>query len=844
MSAPLPAQSLDGHCSVIDSNILYVFSSNSFQSLPLKENATWSSLPMGQAVTGPSCLRAVPGGDESQAAMYVIGGTSSNTGYQGLQRYTFSTQKWESITPASLDMQDRTDHSVAYLNDTQSILVYAGSRPDSYSELSSQTFVISTNSPYNVRSFTSKAPPANSPILLPWTSNTAVMVGGSTTNRQVWTFDPNNGGWNQTETTLSATIRSGVKGTIVAGSDGSKVLEAYDMTVSPNVVSQFVLSGAGGSTSGTGQAIDTSSKSKKRSLSLSDWPPYNATNAPTATRSDYAVAQGSNGMTVVSGGNAGTPINIFSESENEWIDNGLFFQGKSNQNQIPLVTPSSTTKPSATASSTSSSSAAPTGATLLDNQSSRHHMLKVLGITLGVLCGIAALFIIVLLFLRWRKQKKRRQTTYINEKSDRMSFQDRGASFMKEAGVSAVDLSKIPPNHRFMEQNSSHNSFAIMAGKFGKRNSKNVSPKMNNANRGSTESTRQLVKPKKSDISKPVELDLWGTDKEAIVTQRAVESPEQAGQQSQPHRGSGWSRYFAPTDSQLPSAYAANMPKSNNNNNVSQYHNESRERISSDVFVPPLDFTRGNDNERLSRVVTGSPAFNNSAEDLARRGSSIDAARGQRAQISGSRLAHGHDDNESEDGDYSQTNSTRTYSTASDRYSSSTYNLDSSSASAWTPVSQGTHHQVKPTIIHPDTMSPNLHAPRPPSSNYTNSVYDTNTRVFSRGNGNSGFFLSGKQEFARPTSRKSPTPGLLQPSSSAENILSNGGVKNGLEIPTRAEDRESTMTVFPRGVPSAYYADRNAYEQQQVAGMDAGEGRRAKPISDMSWLRLDEGNRI
>ncbi|GAB7338616.1 hypothetical protein MBLNU457_5351t1 [Dothideomycetes sp. NU457] len=841
MSAPLPPQPLDGHCSAIDNNILYVFSSDSFQSLPLKENATWSSLPMGQAVNGPSCLRAVPNGDESQAAMYVIGGTSSNSGYQGLQRYTFSTQKWESLTPTSLDMQDRTDHSVAYLNDTQSILVYAGSRPDSYSELSSQTFVISTQSPYLVRSFTSTAPPANSPILLPWTSDTAIMVGGSTTNRQVWTFDPNNGGWNQTQTTLSATLRPTVKGTIVTGSDGSKVLEAYDMTVSPNVVSQFVLLGAGGSTSGTGQAIDTSAKNK-RDLNLSDWPPYNSTNAPTATRSDYAVAQGSNGMTVMSGGNAGVPINIFSEDENEWIDNGLFFQGKSNQNhnQIPLVTP--TTKPSATALPTSSSSATPTGATLLDNESSRHHMLRVLGITLGVLCGIAALFIIALLVLRYRKQKKRRQTTYINEKGDRMSFQDRGASFMKEAGVSAVDLSRIPPNHRFMEQNSSHSSFAIMAGKFGKRNSKNVSPKMNNANRGSTESTRHLVKPKKSDISKPVELDLWGADKEAVVAQRAVDSPRLTDEQPQPQRSSGWSRYFAPHDSQLPAAYAENMP--NVPASIPQSYNESRERISSDVFVPPLDFTRGNDKERISRVATGSPAFNNSAEDLARRGSSLEAARGQRAQISGSRLAHNDDDNESGDGDFSQTNSTRTYSTASDRYSSSTYNHDSSSASAWTPVSQGHNHEIKPIIIQPSALSPNLtHAPRPPSSNYTNSVYDTKSRVFSRGNGNSGFFLSGKQEFARPNSRKSPTPGFLQPSSSAENILSNGGIKNGLDVPVRPEDRESTMTVFPRGVPSAYYADRNAYEQQHVAGMDA-EARSAKPVSDMSWLRLDEGNRI
>jgi hypothetical protein len=48
-----------------------------------------------------------------------------------------------------------------------------------------------------------------------------------------------------------------------------------------------------------------------------------------------------------------------------------------------------------------------------------------------------------------------------------------------------------------------------------------------------------------------------------------------------------------------------------------------------------------------------------------------------------------------------------------------------------------------------------------------------------------------------------------------------------------ANDRDSTLTMFPRGVPSAYYANR----PKEIDDAEAGK----KPMdSDMSWLNLGD----
>ena len=405
MAAPLPKKALSGHCSVVNNNTLYVLSPDSFQALPLVENATWTSMDMGKPVTGQSCLRAVPNGDESQAALYVVGGTSDDDSYGGLQRYTFSNKSWETLDLPTEDMKGRTNHGVAYLNDSSSILVYAGSRIGA--ELSSQTFVISTEQPFNIESFTSQAPTVSDPILLPWDDSSAVLLGGSQTNTAIWTFSKSSS-WTRLDTNLTSALPDGARGALVTGSDGSKVLTIYDANATPNEVTQLVLLDVNGQPARNGQTVGnettkSSSNKRKRDLTLDDWPAYNSTSAPSVKRSDYSVAQNDQGtLAVISGGNDDTPVNVFNQTSNSWVDNQVLFGG-----QVPLTTTSASsssalpTSTGAHASATSSADAKPK-----DHHDSGAHTRKVLGITLGLLLGLLAVLVIALLLFRRHKQKK------------------------------------------------------------------------------------------------------------------------------------------------------------------------------------------------------------------------------------------------------------------------------------------------------------------------------------------------------------------------------------------------------------------------------------------------------
>lgn len=701
MSAPVPKKSLSGHCSVIDNNTLYVLTSNAFQSLPLKENATWSSLPTGESVTGSACVRAVPNGDEANAALYVIGGTSGDDSFGGMQRFFFSNQSWETLTPLTTDMKGRTDHSITYLNDSSSILVYAGSQPQSQTDLSSQTFLISVNEPYDISSFTSQAPPANQPILLPWDSSSAVMLGGQENNKRIFTFDPTNG-WEPLDTNLTSPLTTGAKAALISGGDGSKVLEVYDATTSPNGVQQLVLLGAGGSTASNGQTISSpsstsdkssSSRKRKRDLTLSNWPDYNSTNAPTAKRSEYSVAQSSNGLAVISGGNDDEPLNIFNQQKNAWVDNEVFFGGS---NQVPLTTatPSATSTPSVTSTTSATAtttSAEPEGVKKATSNNTR----RTLGITLGVLSAVAVLFAAALIYMRWRKNRRKQEQNYVDEKNaDRMSFADRGASFMKEAGSSIAELNSMkPPPAPFHGHNDSqssiamfggaklangghgqprmqdtrapatematlappnfhdgnnnnHSSLAIIAGKFGaNRHSRNIGSK------GSFESTTRLVRsPSTEPTNGPaMELDEISnkTPTHAInrkpvaqgdhLAPAVIVTDQRSSAEPSPlhvkKRSSGWSKYFAPNDE---SGY---FPAHANSSNlsVSQY---TQSRVPSmplsvnSALVPPLDINNFRDDleaQRFSAVAKGRPSFNHSSEDLAARGASLDSVRPHQA---------------------------------------------------------------------------------------------------------------------------------------------------------------------------------------------------------------------
>ncbi|KAK5134972.1 hypothetical protein LTR08_005924 [Meristemomyces frigidus] len=824
MSVPTPPRALEGHCSAVDDNTLYVLSPAGLQSLQLKENATWSQEPSGVSVQAPACVAS-----ETQRALYVVGGSSSDDNYGGLQRYFFGNKTWETLSPLTNNMQGRVNHSVAYLADSEGILVYAGSQPNAPSFLSSQTFVISTEPPYNIQSFTSKAPPANTPILAPWNSSAAVMVGGSQYNTDVFTFDPSTG-WQQYGTNLTDTIDPAARGAIVDGSDGSKVLAIYNVNDSPNTVSQIVLQDANGQPAATGQTIGGhSSRKRKRDLTLNNWPSYNSTGAPTATRTDCAVAQGASGMSVISGGNNDAPFALFDQSDNSWVDTSTFFGSK--EKQQPLV-PSSTASTATSATSTSSSKPSSTKAAASsgDGMTAHQRMLRTLGITLGILCGIAAIFILTLLYLRWRKTRQTKQAVHIDEKpGNRLSFQDRGASNMNEAGHYDNELS--PPNKdRYtpgLPAGGSHSSLAIIAGKFGN----NRSPA--HQQQGSYDSMTHLVKDRNGAtvMSSPVEMIHIG-DKRTPVQRKPVlgeaatsqvastfSTDKEIAPAADGNRSSGWSKYFATSGpegpnglSHLPAAYL----KSSSNSNLSVGdHSQSQypsgvSRIPSSVLIPPLniDFNKTLDGQRLSHVMTGSPSFSNSREDLARQGSTGEMPAGMKGLIVTPRPDSR--DRASQISGYSLSTNKRTTvgSTLSSNLTSDYYN--ESGHTPWTPTS--------------NTFKDHVNS-RPPSSTYAASVNEP--RLHSRGK-SPGFFPGSGTAYRPPTKSKMSrmSAELIPPKALGMSAQP-------------AEDRDSTVTVFPRGVPSAYYADRNAAKESEMH--QAQPSNQQTAVSDMSWLNLGLG---
>ncbi|KAK0323683.1 hypothetical protein LTR82_005430 [Friedmanniomyces endolithicus] len=863
---------LEGHCSAINNDTLYVLSPAGMQSLPLKKNATWTQEPTGQKVTGPACVTASPDGDLSQAALYVIGGTSDDDSYGGLQRYFFGNKTWESLSLATNNMQDRTNHSAAYLQDSGSILVYAGSQPHAPSLLSSQTFTISTSPPYNVQAFTSEAPPTNLPILEPWNSSHAVLAGGSPWNTEIFLFDPSEG-WLPLGTNLTDPVDQAARGTIIDGSDGSKVLQIYNFNVSPNTVSQIVLLGANGQTAQTGQTIGggSSSRKRKRDLTLDNWPSYNSSNAPTATRTDCAVVQGPSGLATMSGGSSDMPLALFDQTGNSWVDVNKFFDTKDQQ---PL-------KPSSTAGSassgTASSSAAPSSSDAANGNggglTQHQRMLRTLGIILGVLCGVAAVFILILLLLRWRRIRDKRKEGYIDEKTgNRMSFADRGASFMKEAGGSVNGLA--PPSNNHYSTSNSHSSMAIMAGKFG-----NKQYGSNHQAKASSESTTRLVNHKNgtSIINEPLEMMDIGDKKLAVPSRKPVpriEHPppavlaydtekELAVEDRDRKRSSGWSKYFAtsgPTGpngiSHLPAAYLQSQ-KTSGLSDSSQYSNQTpshHAHIPSSILVPPLDidFTKTFDGQRLSQVATGSPSFNDSREDLARRGSTAEFVEGQRGLIVDSPAL----DRRSQISGYSLSTNKRT--TISSNVTSEYYN-DQSGHTPWSPQTQS-HSSLTPVVSFKDhlndssrpssanttTANANANANanqnhnsqsngvRPTSSQYTTSLYEP--RVPSRGKNGGGFFPGSGASYKPSSSNKPSRLGA----SSAD--LPPPPAVPGLSISRPAEERDSTITVFPRGVGSGYYDERELARAGGVQGGGVGSGGGGgKASSDMSWLNLGLG---
>jgi hypothetical protein len=821
-----PKFPLNGHCSIVYDGTLYVYSPAGFQSLKLEEGADWTAMPTDISLTGAQCVKATGGSDPM---LYVVGGTVNATAatwnYPGLMHYSFAAKKWDWLRPQSWTTQNRQNHAAVYLEGPQKLLVYSGSQTTGDIGPSTQTFLISTVSPYTVQSMPSAgAPPSVKPMLMAIDTTSALLIGGGAANTAIWRFTEAKG-WQDLGVALQQPIvnQDAVQCTVVTGQGKSLVLEKFDMSVTPNKVDRILLLKEDGTPATAGSTIGT----KAKRVTVDSWPAYNSTYAPTSTRTGYSLAQGDDGLTVASGGNPRDPLAVFDVKANSWTNATALFEGQQViVNSITSSTASSTSLPTSTAAVSSTPSAtatdAPTAIPVAPDNKGK--MLTVLGATLGTIFGIAAVLILILLCLKYRKKKGKRQQNQGYIEKDRMSFADRGADFMKEAGGSVVGY------HTNMG-NDSLTSLAIIQGKGTNGHKKNMA---------SDASTAGLVK-KTSPLgySDPVELSKFDLKpvpmEEGVARQNSGRTPPAAvvaaavAAKSNPRaRSSGWSRYFANNDATNlanvqpdRSTYASDRTSTGSR---SQYTNSRMYSQRPSQQIAPLEIPKF-DGQRLSRVASGSPTLGSSTVSLPHLAQPMQAELG-RANSNGSSR-------------------------------SGVSDLDPhyfrKPVESWTPV--GEDNRASSTYTGSMVFESNN------KNDGTSSYYANGTDSYYPQSNVSSFYPSQGNAAIPPDTRDSHT--IFQsrnpPSAPADDIPTSN-FSSFYAAPPRIgvpQDRESTLTVFPgpegpqtasssilptlKNQPSSFYpAARAGHESTATLfpGAGSGQDRTKNGQSDMSWLNL------
>jgi hypothetical protein len=621
MSIPSPEYPLVDACSTLFNNTLYTYTSEAFQSLPMHRGAEWSQLPMGVPVEGGVCVKSTPN-NTSAAALYIIGGTSSSSDYQGLQRYTFAKGTWETIIPTVAVTQNRLWHNAVYLNASDSILVYAGSQ-DGSKYPSSQTFTIQASEPYTVLAFEAIAPPAISPLLMQWTESKAIYIGGSDTNKKAMIFSPSDS-WVDSNATLAAPLynTSSIKAVIINGDDGSKNLYTFDMTVSPNGVNRTILVDADGNPAQNAEPIveardldtDLDRRSaqlvEKGNLTVADWPVYNDTFAPQSTRTAYTICTDQSGLVVISGGNEEDVLCLFKARDNCWANTTSVLGSKAATVQGLGTTPSTT---ASSAKPTSTSTAAP-------NTNAPPFPVKTLGAVLGSVAAVALILIALLILFRWRKKRRqyadvghqRRSSGVPNEKNS-MDFADRGFPQMSSA--------RQYLGHEPQTSQGSFSSMAILMGRYGhKRGSDKGDGSMG------SDSSSQFNKKYKTAISKPIPQEQPITMRagparqEKGVSFAAGEEPvptpkprgsARGGKRGSTRRSSGWNRYWSGGSAMNILGFGSRRTTYEGSDRSSDSH-YSDQRLPSQITqnsAVPMPLNLGERPPELNRVMSGSPTI-------------------------------------------------------------------------------------------------------------------------------------------------------------------------------------------------------------------------------------------
>lgn len=533
MPLPQPPIPLLGDiCSVIFNNTLYTYSSQAFQALPLVPGANWTMLPMGEAVGQGVCVGSTPSNPQ-EAGFYVVGGIGTEADYQGLQKFTYSTGKWESLAPPQLPAvtQNRVLHSATYLNDSDTIFMYAGSQQGS-SNPSAETFSIQASAPYSSQAYVSTAPPVVYPIILPWSTSTAVMIGGSASNTRVMLFNPATG-WSDSGATLAQPLikATNVEQAVLAtGDDGSKNLYTFDMSVSPNAVQRFVLLNGNGapvanSAPVTKRELEDSWEVEARavagrSLTVGNWPGYNSTLAPSVTRAVFAVAQDPNGLVVIAGGNPDDVLCMFDTRQNGWLNataklatqhvlvDGISTVATSTQTTATSTATSLSTSVPTSASTTATPTAAAAAGTGSGSSSTGDGSSTnvILGGVLGSL-GCAAVLLLVLYFcvIRQRKRQAHAEAGHLRRASGVSSIEKTGVSYANDSFPSGLRGPGVFRGHQQQDSQSSFSSVAILMGRVnGKQGQGQARLSRVPSNNSKRDSGDSIFRAFKSTIGKPM----------------------------------------------------------------------------------------------------------------------------------------------------------------------------------------------------------------------------------------------------------------------------------------------------------------------------------------------------
>lgn len=607
MSLPIPPVALKDHCSVVYHHTLYTFQPDAFQSLDLRPGGRWSQLPLGVSTNGSVCVQASPNGEDS---MFVVGGVtnSSFSGFPGLQQYIFKSRRWQTITPVDKVTENRLGHSSVYLNASSTILIYAGSQ-NGNSTPSSETFSISAIPPYSVNADpSSNMRPLIKPLLIPWNASHALMLGGDSQEKNLFTFGPGFGeGWHRLDHQLAAGLKdsSKVQATMFVGGDGSKTLEMFDMSASPNNITRLELQQATGRISpGTTKTSTSSplpptrtenpSRKRKRKRETPQRPAYNSTLAPQVPRNGFSLARGPDGLIVVSGGEperSNEVVCLFNQTGNAWIEESQFFATSTADRPSPTDTTSSV---SSSTQTPAPPGPMPTSSSVATNSKSRP--LTILGATLGGVFGLVALVIIVLLLLRCRRRRqdgthKRNNSDYPSDGKQEMNDGDRDVNYMQEAGGMVAGHA----SHKHMDSGHSTTSLAIISGRAnaGSSQSKRGFLHKPGVSNGSSKSffsrARSPLAPSPPLISGPIPVE----DSRNDVPVQTTPEPR-----TEPRTDTGWSRYFANNSSTNLSNVPPGSPHHDPGSRPTTYNSASQsDYVSSQIAssdphesaeVPPL----------------------------------------------------------------------------------------------------------------------------------------------------------------------------------------------------------------------------------------------------------------